>query len=242
VTVQRHADLDPGRAIEVVAAGEVELLGRMPWSSNATFLCEVRLGDDACQAIYKPHRGERPLWDFPDGLYQREAAAWVVSEALGWRLVPETVVRPDAPIGVGSLQRFIWGDQDETYFSILEDERHHDQLRQLAAFDVVTNNTDRKGGHCLLGDDDRVWAIDNGLCFHVDPKLRTVIWDFSGERLPDPWRVDLARVGDAPPEALSRLLSEREVQVFARRCKVLAERGVLPDPDPDRRPYPWPLV
>ena len=242
VAIHRYDDLDPGRYVEVLACGEVELVGRMQWSSNATFLVALALAGDGCHAIYKPHRGERPLWDFPGGLYKREVAAWVVSEALGWHLVPETLVRPDAPLGEGSLQRFVWGDQEEHYFTILDDPAHHDRLRQLAVFDIVVNNTDRKAGHCLLGDDGLVWAIDNGLCFHVEPKLRTVIWDFAGDRIDDAWRDDLRRLAVDPPEALDRLLQPREVAMVARRAEALAERGELPNPDPNRRPYPWPLV
>ena len=121
VALERFPDLDPGRYVEVLACGEVELIGRMQWSSNATFLISLELAGDGCHAIYKPHRGERPLWDFPGGLFKREAAAWVVSEALGWHLIPETLVRPDAPLGEGSLQRFVWGDQEEHYFTLIDD-------------------------------------------------------------------------------------------------------------------------
>lgn len=242
VAIDRFGDLDPVRYVEVLACGDVELIGRMQWSSNATFLVALTLDGEGCHAIYKPHRGERPLWDFPGGLYKREAAAWVVSEAIGWHLVPETLVRPDAPLGEGSLQRFVWGDQEEHYFTILDDPAHHDRLRQLAMFDIVVNNTDRKAGHCLLGDDGLVWAIDNGLCFHIEPKLRTVIWDFAGDRIDDAWRDDLRRLAAEPPESLHHLLSPREVAIALRRASVLAERGELPNPDPSRRPYPWPLV
>jgi len=242
VALERFPDLDSGRYLEVLACGEVELIGRMPWSSNATFLVSLALAEDGCHAIYKPHRGERPLWDFPGGLFKREVAAWAVSDALGWHLVPETLVRPDAPLGEGSLQRFVWGDQEEHYFTLVDDPAHHGRLRRLAAFDVVVNNTDRKAGHCLLGDDGLIWAIDNGLCFHIEPKLRTVIWDFSGDRLDDTWRDDLRRLADDVPPALRRLLHPREVDLVARRAAALAERGALPDPDPQRRPYPWPLV
>ncbi len=242
VAIERFADLDTGRVIEVLAGGDVELIGRMPWSSNATFLVVVKLGGDGCQAIYKPHRGERPLWDFPGGLYKREVAAWAVSEALGWHLVPETLVRTDAPLGEGSLQRFVWGDQEEHYFTVLDDPTHHDRLRQLAVFDIVVNNTDRKAGHCLLGDDGLVWAIDNGLCFHVEPKLRTVIWEFGGDRIDDAWRSDLRRLAADPPDQLARLIEPREVTMVKRRAAALADRGELPNPHPERRPYPWPLV
>ena len=242
VTLKRFPDLASERYVEVLACGEVELIGRMPWSSNATFLVSLSLAGDGCHAIYKPHRGERPLWDFPGGLFKREVAAWAVSDALGWHLVPETLVRVDAPLGEGSLQRFVWGDQEEHYFTLVDDPAHHDRLRRMAAFDVVVNNTDRKAGHCLLGDDGLVWGIDNGLCFHVEPKLRTVIWDFAGDRLDDADRDDLRRLAADLPPALQRLLHPREADLVARRAAALAERGCLPDPEPERRPYPWPLV
>jgi uncharacterized repeat protein (TIGR03843 family) len=243
VDIHRFPDLDDGRAIEVLAAGEVEVLGRMPWSSNATFLVTVTLGDDAAHAIYKPVRGERPLWDFPHGLARREVAAYVLSEHLGWHLVPETLLRQDAPLGEGSLQRFVWGDAQQHYFTMLEHEDLHPRFRQLAAFDIVANNTDRKSGHCLLRDDGTVWAIDNGLCFSVEPKLRTVIWEFGGDPLPRSWRDDLSRfVEEDLPEPLTRLLDEDELAATVRRARALAKKGCLPQIPEDRRPYPWPLV
>lgn len=242
VAIGRLPDLDDDRAIEVLAAGEVEVLGRMPWSSNATFLATVSLAGDGLHAIYKPVRGERQLWDFPRGLARREVAAYVVSEALGWHLVPSTLLRHDAPLGLGSLQQFVWGDMEQHYFTLLEDERHHERFRQLAVFDIVCNNTDRKSGHCLLRDDGTVWAIDNGLCFAVEPKLRTVIWDFAGDPIPLGWRADLERLAGDPPEPLSRLLDEEELEALCRRARRLAANARLPDPNPYDRPYPWPLV
>lgn len=242
VGIARLPPLSDDRAIEVIAAGEMEILGRMPWSSNATFLAALTLGGDATHAIYKPVRGERQLWDFPRGLARREVAAYVVSEALGWHLVPTTLLRHDAPLGEGSVQWFVWGDAQEHYFTLLEDERHHDRFRQLAAFDIVCNNTDRKSGHCLLRDDGTVWAIDNGLCFAVEPKLRTVIWDFCGDPIPLPWRDDLRRLALDPPEPLTRLLDDEELGAMCRRASRLANAGCLPDIDPERRPYPWPLI
>lgn len=227
--------------MSLLAEGEVEVLGRMPWSSNATFLTSVCLGDATTRAIYKPHRGERPLWDFPDGLYRREVAAYALSEALGWGLVPETVVR-DGPLGVGSLQRFVDADFSEQYFTLVERPEHQGVLRAVAAFDLVANNADRKGGHCLLGLDGRVYGIDHGLCFHADPRLRTVVWDFVHEPIPENLLADLARLAVDPPANLSGLLSEREIDKLAARAKAVVRRGTYPDPGPSRRPYPWPLV
>jgi len=213
----------------------------MPWSSNATFLVTVRRGDDHRAAVYKPHRGERPLWDFPDGLYRREVAAYEVSAALGWGVVPETVLREDAPLGTGSLQRFVDADFSQHYFTLLEDESRHDDLRRMAVFDIVVNNADRKGGHCLLAED-RVWGIDNGLCFHPQPKLRTVIWDFGGSEIPAPLRADLAALATRPPASLAGLLKRTEITALTRRAAAVAAMDVFPDPDPDVRAYPWPLV
>lgn len=224
-----------------MATGDVEIEGRMPWSSNATFLATVRDAETEMPSIYKPHRGERGLWDFPTGLFRREVAAYVVSEALGWGIVPETVLRWDAPLGEGSLQRFVEASFDEHYFTLLEAGGHADELMRIAVFDLVINNADRKSGHCLLGADGRIWAIDHGVTFHTDPKLRTVIWDFAGDVVPAGLRDDIGRLCTAPPE-LTDLLEQDEVDAFFRRAGAVAELARFPDPGLDRRPYPWPLV
>ena len=230
-------------ALTILARGSVELAGRLPWSSNGTFLAELCLDGVVMQAVYKPLRGERPLWDFPDGLYRREVAAYELSAALGWRLVPETVARDDGPYGAGSYQRFVPADFTEHYFSLLEDEANRDALVTMAAFDLVANNADRKGGHCLLAEDGHIWGIDHGLCFAVPPKLRTVIWDFAGEAIPDALLADLARLAaGTPPPALVTLLHEDEVAATLARAAALVRSGWFPNPDPDRRPYPWPMV
>ncbi len=228
-------------ALTVLAEGEIEILGRMPWSSNATFLVSVRLGDAALQAIYKPHRGERQLYDFPDGLYRREVAAYRLAQALGWPLIPETIVRPEAPFGVGSLQRFIDADFDQHYFTMLEEPRHRSHLQAMSVFDMVANNADRKGGHCLLDSEDRIWGIDHGLCFNTAPKLRTVIWDFAGEPIAERLLADLRRLVLSPPTSLDGLLSAAEAAAMVRRAERVAAIGVFPDPG-EGRPYPWPLV
>lgn len=226
----------------VLSTGSVEILGRMPWSSNATLLVECVLDQEAQRAVYKPHRGERPLWDFPDGLWRREIAAYELSMALGWDLVPLTIARDDAPHGVGSLQRLIEADYDQHYFTLLEDERHHRQFRRMAAFDFVANNTDRKSGHCLVDADGHVWGIDNGLSFHADFKLRTVIWDFADEPIDADDLEALSRLADEPlPDALARLLGPFERDAVAARAHALVRNGVLPS-DPSGRRWPWPLV
>ena len=192
-------------------------------------------------AVYKPERGERPLWDFPPGLFRREVAAYHLSEALGWGLVPLTV-RREGPYGDGSLQAFVHADFQQHYFTLVEDAGHHEGLRLLCAFDIVANNADRKSGHCLLADGGRIYAIDNGLCFHVEPKLRTVIWDFAGESLPPPLLDDLRRVVAAPlPSELKELIAPDERRALLKRARMLIKTARLPT-DTIGRGYPWPLV
>jgi uncharacterized repeat protein (TIGR03843 family) len=214
----------------------------MPWSSNATFLVELCHEGVSMPAVYKPTRGERPLWDFPGGLHRREVAAYRLSEALGWGVVPETVIREEAPLGPGSLQRFVPADFTQHYFTLLERPELHDALRTICTFDLVANNADRKGGHCLLDEDGRVWAIDNGLCFHTDPGLRTVIWDFAGEAVPPALLDDVARVVAAPETGLEDLLDAAEVDALRRRGRALLARPRFPDAGTSRYAYPWPLV
>jgi uncharacterized repeat protein (TIGR03843 family) len=228
-------------ALSLLARGEIEVQGRMPWSSNGTFLVTVSQAGVAVPGIYKPHRGERPLWDFPGGLHQREVAAFALSEALGWRLVPATVLRDDAPLGVGSLQWFVDADFEQHYFTLLEDGRHHAALRAMATFDLVANNADRKSGHCLLDAEGHLWGIDHGLCFHAQPKLRTVIWDFAGEPIPGSLLDDLRRLIAAPPPALVDLLDRDEVAAVVRRAEAVIRLAEFPNPG-EARPYPWPLV
>ena len=232
------------RALAFLAEGELELLGRIPWASNATVLAKVRHGELEGLAVYKPVRGERPLWDFPTGtLYRREVAAYLVSERLGWRLVPPTLAR-DGPLGVGSVQLYVDADPEVTAFELLAD--GNPALARIAAFDVVTNNADRKAGHCLAGPDGHVWAIDHGLCFHAQAKLRTVLWDLAGEPLEAPVLADLealaAEAAGGPLGArLDELLEPDEVAALARRARALARAGRLPAPRGGRA-YPWPLV
>jgi len=216
--------------------------GRMPYSSNATFLVECVHADDRTLAVYKPVRGERPLWDFPRGLYKREIAAYHLSQALGWGLVPLTIPREDGPFGPGSLQLFVDADFEQHYFTLHEDPRHRTRLERVCAFDLVANNADRKSGHCLLGPDGAVYAIDNGLCFHEEPKLRTVIWDFAGEPLPRGTLDDLKRLARTRlPEALGELLSHEECRALRARLRRLVEAARFPADDTGYR-YPWPLV
>jgi len=231
----------------VLRHGEVEVLGRMPWSSNATYLCEVTCGDDAMRAIYKPRRGERPLWDFPDGtLSRREVAACVLSDGLGWDVVPVTVHRDEGPLGEGALQRFVEHNPEEHYFTLLEG--NEDRFREFAVFDILANNTDRKGGHCLHDVlNHEIVGIDHGLTFHPMWKLRTVIWDFADEPVPDALLDDVRRViawlDDGPlGDALAALLSPPELAALAMRADDLLSDGRFPAPEPGYHSVPWPLV
>ncbi len=233
-------DQRPPQALTLLLEGEIELKGRMPWSSNATFLvglCHEGLEGDA---IYKPGRGERPLWDFPGHLFRREVAACRLSDALGWGIVPATILRADAPLGEGSLQAFVDADFAEHYFTLLDQPDLHPQLRRMAVFDLLANNADRKSGHCLLTADGRVWGIDHGVCFHEDPKLRTVIWDFAGEAIEAELLADVERLRHHPPD-FDGLLTADEGEAFSARVEAVLRLGRFPDPRGDR-PYPWPLV
>ena len=227
--------------LELLTAGEIEVEGRMPYSSNATFLVTLRTDDAEGKAIYKPLRGERPLWDFPSGLFRREIAAYRLSESMGLNVVPPTIER-DGPFGTGSLQWFVDADFAEHYFTLFEARPElHDQFRRIAAFDVVANNTDRKSGHCLIDADDHIWAIDNGLCFSADFKLRTVIWEFGGEAIPDDLLAEVRRVAEHPPLDVASLLDSDEVDSMIERASLLAESGVFPVDSTGHR-YPWPMV
>jgi len=240
-------ELTPAQVAAVLAEGELEVVGRMRYSSNGTFLVQARADGVELPAIYKPRRGERPLWDFPDGtLCQREVASYEVSHALGWGIVPVTVLRDDGPLGVGAVQRFIEHDPDEHYFTLLAD--NEDRFRQFAVFDVLVNNTDRKGGHCLHDlPNDLVLGIDHGLTFHPMWKLRTVIWDFAGEAVQPALADDVCRILAELDEGvlgrhLSRLLSPPELAAVAMRGADLLRDGVFPEPEPGYHSVPWPMV
>ena len=225
---------------------EPEIEGRMPWSSNGTFLVTMRCGDPddpggaEQRAIYKPVRGERPLWDFEPGLHRRERAMFLLSEHLGLAVVPPTVMR-DGPLGEGSYQWFVDADHRQHYFTIYEQhEPLHDQLRDIAVLDILANNTDRKSGHCLLADD-RVWAIDNGLCFSTPFKLRTVIWEFAGEPIDDDLLARVAGLVERVPIDVAALLDDDEAEAISHRATKLVTERVFPHDETGRR-YPWPLV
>jgi uncharacterized repeat protein (TIGR03843 family) len=250
--------------------GQLVVLGRIMPASNHTFL--TRLGDEGVQCVYKPSSGERPLWDFTDGtLAAREYAAWVVSDQLGWNVVPPTVLR-DGPAGPGMVQ--LWmesaegpdglpdpvdivpagqvppgflhvldatGPDDEPVTLVHEDS---DALRRMAVFDIITNNTDRKGGHVLPMADGHRYGVDHGVCFHVEDKLRTVLWGWAGEPLSTAERVGVETLVDALDgplrDRLEGLLTVREVDAIERRCRRLLRTGRFPVPAGGWPSIPWP--
>jgi hypothetical protein len=239
-----RTSLPLGDVLEILTEGRLEPLGLMPGASNFTFLAEACRGDHTVLTIYKPQAGEAPLWDFPDGtLCRREVAAYSVSSALGWPLVPPTVLR-DGPHGPGSVQLFVHAHVDQHFFTLRESRL--DDFLTVAAFDVVVNNADRKAGHCLLDGDGRIWLVDHGVCFHVAPKLRTVIWEFAGARVPKLLREGLRTLagdlrGGALRDTMRGLLNDAEVDATAARAEQLAKIGRFPEPGP-ARPYPWPPI
>jgi hypothetical protein len=229
---------------------EIELKGLFRRSSNYTFLTELRgrTGSEewTLLAVYKPAQGESPLWDFPAGsLYRREVAAYLLAKFLGWPLIPPTVVRETAPHGVGALQLFVKAEPKDHY--LVSQGQPGQTWLQVALFDVIANNADRKSGHCLTDAERRVWMIDHGLTFHVDPKLRTVIWDFAGQALPPPLRRDLERAATSLESGelrlmLSELLSRRELSMLRRRAAAAAAPGwEMPHPT-SAWSVPWPPV
>lgn len=226
--------------LDLIGSGELEVLGLLPRASNATLLGRVRGGGREGVVVYKPQRGETPLWDFPRGsLCLRERAAWAVDRALGWGLVPPTVLR-DGPAGFGAVQLFVPADPETDVRDLLEE--RPDELRRIAVFDLVANNADRKAGHCLADVDGRVWSVDHGICFHAEPKLRTVLWAFEGERIPEALVADLERLCEEAGvlrEALRDLLAPDEIDALLRRVDALLRSPRFPSPGPGRH-VPWP--
>ncbi len=229
--------------VELLTNGDVEILGRVSGSSNQALFVEVTWQGHTANACYKAERGERPLWDFPGGLWRREVAAFELSRALDVDLVPATVARDDLPFGAGSLQWWVADNGEDHYFTLRERNHLHHWFLALGAFDVVANNADRKSGHVVF-DNERCWAIDNGLCFHEEDKLRTVVWDFADEPLDPELILRLQSFADGNVGQLGSWLSPIELAMTQARAAELAEYGILPAPDEDREwpPYPWPLV
>lgn len=240
---------DPAERSRLLREGEIVAYELVPWGSNYTFL--AALGDDKDTprdiAIYKPRQGEAPLWDFPDGtLYRREYASYLLSRWLGWDLIPETVIR-EGPYGIGTAQLYIESEEDTHYFSLRETNRA--EMQQMAIFDIITNNADRKAGHMLKGLDGKVYGIDHGLTFNTQPKLRTVIWDFVGEPIPDNLLDDLtsrlydnACVADLRDQ-LKPLLDRGEIDRFFKRIERLLQLGVYPGASASNSHHvPWGFI
>ncbi len=228
--------------VTLLEEGSFELIARIAPSSNLALLAEVSSTGRTVTAVYKPQTGERPLWDFERGLHRREVAAYLLSEWLGWHLVPPTVVREDAPVGVGSVQLFIDSDPDEHYFTLYRRAPEtFEELRALAVFDLVANNADRKSGHVLRGTDGRIRGIDHGLCFAADDKLRTVIWDFAGEPIPVALLSALAPLLADVPAEVAALLEPVEVEALQARVGRVLRSGHFPVDRSGRR-IPWPMV
>jgi uncharacterized repeat protein (TIGR03843 family) len=225
--------------------GELTVKGEFLWGSNYTFLADIVHENLSLQAVYKPTRGERPLWDFPAAtLARREVAAYLISEALGWRLVPPTVYCRNGPIGPGSVQLYIEHDPEYHYFNFREEDKK--RLKPVVLFDILINNADRKGSHLLIGPDNNLWLIDHGICFHVEDKLRTVVWDFAGEPIPADLCKEVSdlssKIREQPGlvQELRKYLNEEEVKAIAERAERLIASGHFPNPHTSRRFQPWP--
>jgi hypothetical protein len=239
---------DRDAILDTLQHGKLKVQAQFISGSNYTFLAELADKDGALRVVYKPVRGEQPLWDFPaHSLARREVAAFQVSEALGWGLVPPTIYRRRAPLGAGSLQLFVNHDPDRHYFTFSEDDKR--RLKPAAVFDLLINNADRKGGHVLIDEDDHLWLIDHGVCFHVEDKLRTVIWDFAGQPIPSQLLEGIQHFLDTLEESdsqlltrLKPLLSAAEIRRLLDRARGLLDQPFYPQPDNRRRPFPWPPV
>ncbi len=217
---------------EIIRHGEIVSCQLSPLGSNYTFVVQVQLGEQSSLGIYKPRDGESPLWDFPSGtLYKREYAAYLLSQVLGWDFIPFTTIR-EGPYGIGTVQLFVEHDPKQTYYSLTEQDAP--QLKTIACFDLVANSTDRKPNHLILDPDGKLWSIDHGLTFHSDTKIRTVIWDFCGERIPKPMLRHLERLSkelESPQGSLMELvelLRPEEVSALQGRVTWVLTEGVYP--------------
>lgn len=240
--------LEFAEAERLLLEGEFQDCRTLWYSSNYVYVAQLcGPGGEQFAAVYKPLRGESPLWDFPGGLYRREVAAYRLANLLGWPFIPPTVVRQEGPEGVGSLQLFVRHDQESHFFTQRETPELVPQLQRMAVFDYVANNADRKGGHCLLDESGRIWGIDHGLCFHYQYKMRTVIWDWAEAAIAEEWLRDVEAAGraleaeDERAKPLLELLEPEEVGALLGRAEQLLRDRVFPVPGPHRS-YPWPLV
>ena len=223
--------------------GAITVEGRVAGSSNQALLVSLSLEGERALACYKSEVGERRLWDFPDGLWRREVAAYELDVQLGTDLVPTTVARSDAPYGPGSFQWWVDDNQEDHYFTLRERPEFYDWFARLAAFDVIANNADRKAGH-VLNDEERLWAIDNGLCFNEADKLRTVIWEYAGEVIDPVLLANIDRFAKGDAGDVAKWLTPSEVALAQLRAQSLVENQHYPEPDEtsDWPPYPWPLI
>jgi uncharacterized repeat protein (TIGR03843 family) len=245
--LEEYGSVGKEKILEALQKGTFELQGQFLSGSNYTFLGDLKYDELEFQVVYKPVRGEQPLWDFPHGsLARREVAAYLVSETLGWDLVPPTVLRKEGPLGPGSLQQYIEHDPNNHYFNFEDEDRQ--RLRPVVVFDLLLNNADRKGGHILRDEQSHLWLIDHGLCFHAEDKLRTVVWDFSGEDIPDDIMscvgamIDQLKEGERLHTLLLQYLRPGEIGAMLARARRLCEMGRFPSPPASRRSYPWPPV
>jgi uncharacterized repeat protein (TIGR03843 family) len=240
------AVLSESAALELLAGGELTVRGRLVDASNATMYCDITAGPVSATCVYKPVAGERPLWDFPDGtLAGRELAAYAVSKAAGFDVVPPTVYR-EGPFGPGMCQ--LWIDADTTVDLVaLARSGDHQGLRQMAVFDAVVNNADRKIGHLLPAPGGHLYGCDHGVCFATDYKLRTVLWQWRGKRLAGRAVAALRRLHDCLDDGelaaeLGRWLTPAEINATSRRIDLLLEHKVHPFPPNDWPAVPWPPI
>lgn len=231
----------------LLTRGDIALEGMVPWSSNYTYLVRLKLDEQEEYGIYKPQCGERPLWDFETGsLCKREVAAYELSAFLNFPNIPVTILREDAPQGLGMVQQFIDHKRRENFFTLRA--KCREEMLKIAVFDALINNTDRKGGHILSDTHGRIWAIDHGVTFHQDPKLRTVIWDFIDEPIPAPLLDQLEKLradlkANAPLRAtLDPLLTRAELRALMSRLNEILKARVYPSPPEDWPHIPWPPV
>ncbi len=240
--------MDKEKTLSALQGGKLHLEGQFIYGSNYTFMVSCQYNALRLEAVYKPIRGERPLWDFPPHtLAKREVAAYLLSEALGWNLVPPTVLRKkDTPMGPGSLQLFVKHDPNQHYFNLKPLDRK--RMPEVVLFDLLINNADRKAGHILIDQEGNLFLIDHGLSFHVEDKLRTVVWDYASEPISETHITDLEKIlpllspGAELYQQLQAYLLPDEIQALQDRAQVLLVSKTYPLAPDDRRVYPWPLV
>jgi uncharacterized repeat protein (TIGR03843 family) len=255
--------------LEFLRRGRIEVQGRLVDASNATLFCSISAAGVEAECVYKPISGERSLWDFPDGtLAGREVATYLVSEAAGFHVVPPTVLRP-GPFGPGMVQLWIDTKEGDDLVDVVEPKdvptgwrvvlhahdrfgepavlahAEHPQIKLMAALDVVVNNADRKGGHVLHGTDGHVYGVDHGICLHTEHKLRTVLWGFLGDELPEDAVAALRQLrerlaDDTFADTLGEHITRREVAALRSRTRKLLATGVYPEPGGEWRAIPWP--